>query len=90
MAALKEKCDAMREQLLTLGEGDYEGDMFRVTVRMPERATPDWKAIAQTLKPSLRLPRDKWSEQLIELVDGNTETKIVPTVKATARIGKVA
>jgi hypothetical protein len=90
LAALEEKAEAVRAQIIALGIGAHEGDIFRATVSMVERDTTDWKGIAQTLKPSLKQTREYWSEQIVEMVDSHTVTKTNPTVRVVSRKGKAA
>lgn len=77
-------------RLVAMGAGAYEGEIFRATVSIADRDTIDWKAIAQALKPSLKQTREYWSPQLIEIVEGNTTTKPVTTVRTNARTDKAA
>lgn len=90
IADLESKAKIQHAKLVALGAGEYEGETFRATVSIAPRETMDWKGIAQTLKPSLRLPRDKWSEQIAQMVDDHTATKDVTTVRTNARIGVAA
>jgi hypothetical protein len=90
IADLEARAKLEHAKLVALGEGAFEGDLFRATVSVADRNTIDWKAVAQSLKPSLKQTREYWSPQLIEIVDGNTETKPVTTVRVAARRNNVA
>lgn len=79
---------ALRDFIVALGAGAYDGEVFRATVSVADRTTIDWKGIAETLKPSLRLPRDKWSDQIVEMVDNHTAAKPVTTLRVVARNGR--
>src|SRR5262245_37759594 len=85
IAELENQEKAERAILVAQGAGAYDGAVFRATVSESDRATIDWRAIAETLKPSLKMPREYWSEQVTALVDGHTITKPVTTVRVVAR-----
>lgn len=71
IAELELKADALRAQIVSLGDGNYEGDFYRVTVSTSERSTLDMKAA-----------RAKLSRQFIA---ANTTTKTTTTVKVSGR-----
>ena len=77
-------------RLVAMGAGAHDGDIARANVIIAPRNTIDWKSIAQTLKPSLALPRAKWSDQICDMVDANTSTTSVTTVRVAARLGVIA
>jgi len=72
-------------RLVAMGAGHHDGDLARANVIVADYSRVDWKGIAETLKPSLRFPRDKWSEQIVEMVDGHTATKSQTTVRVNAK-----
>jgi hypothetical protein len=76
IADLEAEAKAMHAQLLALGEGAYEGDLFRVTVEHSTRTNVDRKAILDVLQPSR------------QLVTAHTSYSDVWTVKAKARNGR--
>ena len=41
----------VRAQLVKLGEGDYDGNMYRATVSMSEKHTLDMAAVREKLSP---------------------------------------
>ena len=71
IAELETRKKALRDQLVTLGEGAHEGDFFRVTISKSTRETLDMKAV-----------REHVSRQFIQAHTKETE---VLTVKAGAR-----
>lgn len=72
IAQLEAEKKALRDQIVDiLGDGAFEGEMFRVTVALGTRKTLDMKAV-----------RDKLSDQFIR---AHTKEDIVITVKAGAR-----
>src|SRR6187402_108203 len=85
IAELEARADIERDRLIEMGAGHHDGDLARANVILSNPARVDWKGIAETLKPSLRFPRDKWSDQIIEMVDGHTTTKPVTTVRVNAK-----
>lgn len=87
IAELEAAAKIQHARLVARGVGAHEGVAFRATVSQAPRESVDWKAIAETLKPSLRLPRDKWSPQTVALVDGNTTVKDITAVRVVARTG---
>jgi len=74
-----------RQTLIAMGEGYHDGDLSRANVTVSHPARINWKVIAETLKPSFRFPRDKWSDQMKEMVDGNTKVSETITVKVNAK-----
>jgi hypothetical protein len=85
IADLEARAEIQRAALIAMGIGHHDGDLSRANVIESHPARINWKVIAETLKPSLRFPRDKWSEQMVEMVDGNTVTGTVITVKVNAK-----
>ena len=85
IAEIEALAEIERQKLIAMGAGEHDGDLARanVIVSCPERI--NWKAIAETLKPSFRFPRDKWSDQMLEMVDGNTTAKEQTTVRVNAK-----
>ena len=77
-------------QLVAMGAGAHDGDIARANVIIADRTAIDWKSIAQTLKPSLALPRKNWSDQLRDTVDANTSVTSVTSVRVAARLGVIA
>jgi len=90
IANLESKAKIVHAQLVAMGAGVHVGDLFQASVSVAPRETIDWRGIAETLKPSLRLPRDKWSPQIVEMVDDHTAVKSVTTVRAVARTAQAA
>jgi hypothetical protein len=90
IADLEIKAKIEHAKLVALGAGAHDGDLFRATVSVADRNTIDWESIAKTLKPSLKQTREYWSPQTVELVDGNTATKPVTTVRVAARRNNIA
>jgi hypothetical protein len=76
IADLELEAKAMHSQLLAMGEGAYEGDLFRVTVEHSTRTNVDRKAIIDVLQPSR------------QLITAHTSYSDVWTVKAKARNGR--
>lgn len=87
VADLEKLVKVEHARLVAMGEGAHEGEIARATVTIADRDSVDWKGIAQALKPSLKLPRENWSPQIADLVDVNTSTKPVTTVRTNARTG---
>ena len=90
IANLEAKAKVPHAALVAMGAGTHVGHIFQASVSIAPRESVDWKAIAMALKPSLKMPREYWSDQLIELVDANTTAKDVTTVRAVARTAKAA
>jgi hypothetical protein len=90
IADLEARAKIEHARLVAMGAGAHEGDLFRATVSVADRTNIDWESIAKTLKPSLKQTREYWSPQTVELVDGNTATKPVTTVRVAARRNNVA
>jgi hypothetical protein len=90
IADLESKAKIQHARLVAMGAGAYEGETFRATVSIAPRETIDWKGIAETLKPSLRMPRDKWSEQVATMVADHSTSKDVTTVRTNARTAVAA
>jgi len=85
ISELEARAEIEREKLIAMGKGHHDGDLARANVIVTDYTRVDWKGIAETLKPSLRFPRDKWSEQMVEMVDGKTTVKAQTTVKVNAK-----
>jgi hypothetical protein len=91
MAELEILAKAEHARLVAMGLGAHEGEFARATVTNVKKTKVDWQAIAEELKPSLRYPRDTWSDQLRDIVDDNTNAiPPYPMVRVVARIGKAA
>jgi hypothetical protein len=90
IADLEARAKIEHARLVAMGAGAHEGDLFRATVSVADRNTIDWESIAKALKPSLKQTREYWSPQTVELVDGNTATKPITTVRVAARRNNVA
>jgi hypothetical protein len=90
IADLEARAKIEHARLVAMGTGAHEGDLFRATVSVADRTNIDWETIAKTLKPSLKQTREYWSPQTVELVDGNTATKPVTTVRVAARRNNIA
>lgn len=71
IANLEAEEKAIKQELIALGAGSYDGDVFSVTVSMPIRGTLDMKAV-----------RAKLSQQFIT---AHTTDKVVPTVRVVSR-----
>jgi hypothetical protein len=85
IAELEARAEIERQRLIEMGAGHHDGDLARANVIVADYTRIDWKGIAETLKPSLRFPRDKWSDQMVEMVDGKTTVKPQTTVKVNAK-----
>lgn len=72
---LEIKKSALRQSILDVGRGAYEGQAYRVTVSISERATIDYKTICAKLEPSH------------QLVSAHTKVAEVSTVKVSGRSG---
>lgn len=55
MAELKARRDALRDELIDLGPGSYEGPTHVATVFESERRITDWRAVAERFNPSRQL-----------------------------------
>jgi hypothetical protein len=62
--------DALKAQ----GAGVYEGDTFRVSVSVTERATVAWKSVVEKLGASR------------QMLKGNTRVSTVTSLRCTARL----
>ena len=76
IADLTREAETIKSALRTMGDGSYEGDLFRATVSTSERDTLDMKAV-----------REHLSRQFIQ---AHTNTTTVTAVKVVARTGKAA
>jgi hypothetical protein len=85
IAEIEKLAKVAHSRLVAMGAGHHDGDLARANVIVADRETIDWRGIAETLKPSLRFPRDKWSDQMVEMVDGLTTIKPVTTVRVNAK-----
>lgn len=74
IAELKKEEEALRDEIVALGVGTHEGDLFRVSVSITERETLDMAAV-----------REHLSRQFIQ---AHTNITSVTTVKVVARNGK--
>ena len=71
IAELEREEKELRDTVVELGPGAYEGERYRVTVSATERSTLDMEAV-----------REKLSAQFIR---AHTKTKEVTVVRVTAR-----
>jgi hypothetical protein len=69
IADLEEEAYQLRQIVLELGVGSYDGKLFRATVSQFERATLDLKAVREKLSP--------------QFIRANTRHKEVTTVTVT-------
>jgi len=69
--ALEAQKAEVRQQLLELGVGDHEGQVFVAKVISSERSTVDWKAVAAKFKPS------------VQLVTAHTKTAMIQSVRVS-------
>lgn len=76
IADLTKQANAIKADLRTLGDGAYEGDVFRVSVSTSERETLDMDAVREKLSP--------------QFIRAHTNVTEVVTVKCVARNGKTA
>ena len=74
IAELTAEADAIKKQLREIGDGAYEGDLFRATVSTSERETLDMAAVREKLSP--------------QFIRAHTNVTPVVTVKCVARNGK--
>jgi hypothetical protein len=72
LADLARREKELKEQIVELGEGSHEGDLFRATVSFSERETLDMEAV-----------REKLTSQFIR---AHTRTTPVTTVRVAARV----
>jgi hypothetical protein len=73
IADLEEEASALKDALKNGGEGAYEGALFRAMVTLNERRTVDNKAVFK----AAGVPQ--------VLIDENTRTTAVITIKVTSR-----
>ena len=85
IAELEARAKVEHARLVAMGPGAHAGDLANANVIVADRATVDWKTVAETLRPSLRYPRDKWTPGMAEMVDGLTAVKTVTTVRVNAK-----
>ena len=76
IADLTKRADAIKSSLRELGDGAYEGELFRVSVSTSQRETLDMKAVREKLSP--------------QFIRAHTNVTDVVTVKCAARNGKAA
>lgn len=76
IAELEAEEAALRDEIIAMGLGPHEGELFRATVSVGERNTLDMDAV-----------RAKLSRQFIQ---ANTTTQTVTTVRIVARNGQAA
>jgi hypothetical protein len=74
MAALAEREKALKAALIEMGDGEYDGVMFRATVSTAERRTLDMKAVREKLSP--------------QFIAAHTNVAEVTTVRVVARNGR--
>ena len=74
IADLTREAETIKATLREMGDGAYEGDLFRATVSVSERETLDMKAV-----------REHLSRQFIQ---AHTNVTPVTTVKVVSRNGK--
>lgn len=71
IAELQTEEKALRDEVIALGVGAHEGDLFRATVTESERATLDMAAVREKLSP--------------QFITAHTTVTEVITVKVTSR-----
>ena len=76
IADLEKQAAALRAEIIAMGLGAHEGDLFRATVSVTERETLDMDAVRAHL-----------SRQFIQ---AHTKVTEVTMVRAVARTGKAA
>jgi len=74
LAEMEKQADAIRAQIIALGTGAHEGDVFRATVSIADRESVCWKSVAEKLNPSY------------QLIAAHTSRKEVTTVRIVARV----
>jgi hypothetical protein len=72
LAELSKRERELKDQLIGLGEGAYDGDLFRATVSRSERETLDMEAVRSKLTP--------------QFVRAHTRVTPVTTVRVSARV----
>lgn len=75
IADLEKQAKAFHAQIVAMGVGAHEGDIFRASVSIADRETTDWRAVAEKFEPSR------------QLVTAHTSAKEVTTVRVVARTG---
>jgi len=75
IADLEKQAKAFHAQIVAMGVGAHEGDIFRASVSVADRETIDWRAVAEKFEPSR------------QLVTAHTSAKEVTTVRVVARTG---
>jgi hypothetical protein len=75
IADLEKQAKAFHSQIVAMGVGAHEGNVFRASVSIADRETIDWKEIAAKFEPSR------------QLVTAHTSAKEVTTVRVVARTG---
>jgi hypothetical protein len=71
IAELERRENELKAILIEMGDGAYEGDVFRVTVSTADREYLDQKAVREKLSP--------------QFIRAHTTVKSVTTVKVTTR-----
>jgi hypothetical protein len=73
IADLEKKEKALKDSLLDLDPGAYEGEFFRLSISVADRGNLDMKAVREKLSP--------------QFIAAHTTTKSVRTLKVSARNG---
>jgi cell division protein FtsB len=74
IAELTTRAKAIKDEIKELGDGAYEGELFRVTVSTSERETLDMAAVREKLSP--------------QFIRAHTNVTPVVTVRCVSRNGK--
>jgi hypothetical protein len=74
IANLEAQAKVFHAQIVAMGVGAHEGDVFRATVSVADRDTLDMVAVREKLSP--------------QFISAHTTTKAVTTVRVVARNGK--
>lgn len=73
---LEKQAKIFHAEIVAMGPGAHEGELFRATVSVAERESIDWQAIAAKFEPSR------------QLVTAHTSAKEVTTVRVGSRNGR--
>lgn len=71
--ALDAEIKALKAQVIDLGDGKHDGELFRASVILANRNTVDWKAVAA----ECNIPA--------EVISKNTKVAAVITVRVTSK-----
>lgn len=72
LADLKDQEAKIRGNLIEIGLGAIEGELFRATVSFSDRTLIDWQAIAEKFDPSRQLVRAHTRRQPVTIVRTST------------------